>query len=83
MPAGLTPVQRTLFDWQRCPNGHRFDGVNYPTPEGQCPLCAWPEVRDELTRYQRLLAEQHLTVAAPRHPSFSSTSERLGLAAHG
>ncbi len=55
--AGFTPEQRELLEQRYCPQGHRFDGANYPTPEGVCPLCAWPEIRHEIDRYQRLLAD--------------------------
>lgn len=55
---GLTQEQRTLIEQRYCARGHRFDGANYPTPEGVCPLCAYPWVRSEIDQYQRLVAEQ-------------------------
>lgn len=72
---GLTAEQRTLLDQHWCNNGHRFDGANFPTPEGVCPLCACPEVRDELGEYQRLLAEQQVSYA-PLHPAITGMAER-------
>jgi len=72
--SGFSQEQRALLEQRFCEQGHRFDGANYPTPEGVCPLCAWPEVRDELVQYQRLLAEQELS-SQPRahlHPSLTA-----------
>lgn len=55
---GLSPEQQDCFAVVRCQFGHRFDGVNYPTPEGLCPRCAYPEVQQYIDNYQRLLAAQ-------------------------
>jgi hypothetical protein len=65
---GLTLEQRTLLEQRWCENGHRFDGVNYPTPEGVCPLCAWPDLRDQFNQFQRLLVEE-TQPREPLHPS--------------
>ena len=79
---GLTQEQRSRLDERDCQGGHRFDGVNFPTPEGTCPLCEWPEVRDEINRYQRVIAEytvQRQTLALHvQHasPSLTAFSER-------
>jgi len=67
---GLTPEQRDLLEQRFCANGHRFDGANYPTPEGICPLCAVPEVRDQVAQYQRLIAEQPTPYAL--HPAITT-----------
>jgi hypothetical protein len=70
--AGLTPAQRGLLEQHYCERGHRVDGVNYPTPEGICPLCAWPEIRDDFDHFQRLLAEQSVQPRAELHPSLTA-----------
>ena len=54
--AGMTPEQRDRFAEVRCPQGHRFDGFNYPTPEGICPFCVFPEFRLE-TAYKKMVAQ--------------------------
>jgi hypothetical protein len=69
MKAGLTPEQRMLLEQVRCDRGHRFDGINYPTPEGTCPRCAWPEFTEDINRTQWLLAEQSVQSRAVLHPS--------------
>lgn len=55
---GLTSEQRNLLADRECDRGHRFDGVNYPTPEGVCPLCEWPDVVEQYRYYQWSLVEQ-------------------------
>ncbi len=68
MQWGITAEQRALFASVRCPNGHKMtDGLNYPTPEGLCPSCEWPDVRDEILRSQSLLL-QEITVYQPAGP---------------
>ncbi len=71
---GLTPSQRSLLEQRYCDAGHRFDGANYPTPEGVCPLCVWPEVREQINWYQRLIVEQDEQPRKPLH-------QAIGLAA--
>jgi len=73
---GLTQEQRTLLEGRYCEAGHRFDGVNYPTPEGLCPLCTWTDVKEDVRHYQLLLAEQTSTFRGPVHPSLLTHSER-------
>ncbi len=84
---GLTPEQRSLLERGYCDQGHRFDGANYPTPEGVCPLCTWSEVRDQINQYQMLLVEQSSQPRAPLHqaiglvdqsaaPSLTASTER-------
>jgi hypothetical protein len=83
---GLTPEQRNLLAARYCRLGHRFDGANYPTPEGVCPICAWPEVKTEIEHYQRLVVEQsqpreplHQSIGLLEQsasPSLTATSER-------
>ncbi len=72
MNAGLTAQQRSLLEQFRCSQGHRFDGINYPTPEGQCPLCTWPEVRQELDRQQWLPLSETDQPRASLHPSLTT-----------
>ena len=69
MMAGLTSQQRALLDSRWCDNGHRFNGANYPTPEGVCPFCAWPEFQEEVSQYERLVAEQTSQPREPLHPA--------------
>jgi hypothetical protein len=68
---GLTPEQRALLEQRYCLQGHRFDGVNYPTPEGICPLCAYPEIAQQIDQYQWFLAEQSVQPRASLHPSLT------------
>lgn len=72
MPPGLTPEQRSLLEQRYCDKGHRFDGVNYPTPEGVCPRCKWPAFRKDFNRIQRLLVEQTAQPRAALHPSLTA-----------
>ncbi len=69
---GLTSEQRTLLEQRECDRGHRIDGMNYPTPEGICPRCAWPEVISIDDYSQWLLAEQDAQPRAPLHPSLTA-----------
>lgn len=71
---GLTGEQRAMFADRFCRLGHRFDGANYPTPEGNCPLCTWPVVREEINHYQRLLADDASSPRAALHPSLTGFS---------
>lgn len=73
--AGLTAEQRVLLEERWCVQGHRFDGANYPTPEGECPLCAVPEIRHDIVNYQRVVAERFTQPREPLHQS-------VGLAEH-
>lgn len=73
MAPGLTGEQRAMLAERWCTQGHRFDGANYPTPEGDCPLCTWPEVRADINRYQRQLADD-LQPRAALHPSLTGIS---------
>lgn len=53
-----------------CEVGHRFDGINFPTPEGNCPRCICPEVEEDLNRYYQLtLLAVEGTRRGPIHPS--------------
>ncbi len=72
MSAGLTPAQRVMLEQRYCNVGHRIDGANYPTPEGVCPLCAWPEFRHEIDRSQWLLLNETVQSRAPLHPSLTA-----------
>jgi hypothetical protein len=72
---GLTVEQRTLLEQRYCEAGHRFDGTNYPTPEGVCPLCAWPEVKEQIDRYYRLVGEQTIQPREPLHPSVAQLEQ--------
>lgn len=67
---GMTPEQTERFAQRWCENGHKFDGANFPTPEGVCPFCAWPEVKAERDRYYQLVAEPTEQPREPLHPSF-------------
>jgi hypothetical protein len=72
---GLTVEQRTLLEQRFCERGHRFDGANYPTPEGVCPLCAWPEVAEEINRFERLLVDDTSQPREPLHPSVAQLEQ--------
>lgn len=41
--AGLTAIQVARFEERYCENGHQFNSLNYPRPDGQCVLCLEPE----------------------------------------
>lgn len=53
----------------RCGAGHRFNGANFPTPEGECPSCTCPGFTDEVNHYERLVVEQTSQPREPLHPS--------------
>lgn len=44
---GMSPAQSALVRGL-CPAGHRFNGANFPTPEGDCPLCIEPAIAEML-----------------------------------
>ncbi len=72
--AGLTIEQSQLLEQRYCRQGHRFDGVNYPTPDGVCPLCAWPDFRADIDRFQWLLLseDRQSQPRASLHPSLTA-----------
>lgn len=52
---GLSPYQSVCFAKVWCESGrHRFDGANFPTPEGLCPRCNWVEADRQIAQFQRL-----------------------------
>ena len=65
--AGLTPEQREAFAEVRCRQGHRFDGFNYPTPEGICPFCVFPEFKYDVAVTR--LGDQDEQPRGTLHPS--------------
>jgi len=73
--AGLSAAKGGLLEESWGGQGDRFDGANYPTPEGECPLCAVPEIRHDIVNYQRVVAERFTQPREPLHQS-------VGLAEH-
>lgn len=51
---GLSPEQTSLMELGRreCPAGHRFNGGNFPTPEGDCPRCTDPNVAAQIFDFE-------------------------------
>ena len=66
---GLTAAQETRFLERWCEYGHRFDGVNFPTPEGVCPFCTWPEISTERDRYYAFVAARTAPPQDRLHPA--------------
>lgn len=71
---GLTDEQRWRLDQRFCEQGHRFDTANYPNPEGDCPLCVLPDLKQEINNFyrdalQRTSGEQDQATMAEEEPA--------------
>lgn len=51
---GLTLEQQSLLEERNCSNGHRFNGMNFPTPDGDCLLCVDPDFAEKINQAQLL-----------------------------